>query len=103
VPLTIVPRPEQHPHFAAGFPPTSRLNDDDPCGPRYTEHQIRNKESKDEILIKIVDDVGLGHETRMRWNARSEWVRSTEQVHAALVTEEDSEAAQAKFAQTARA
>ena len=72
------------------------------ANPRYTGYQVWNKQRKDEILIDV-DDVGLGHETRMRWNARSEWVRSTEQVHEALVSTDDFEATQARFAHTTRA
>ena len=71
------------------------------ANPRYTGHQVWNKQRKDEVLIDV-DDVALGHETSMRWNARSEWVRSTEQVHEALVSAEDFDAAQAMFAHTTR-
>ena len=71
------------------------------ANPRYTGYQVWNKQRKDEILIDV-DDVGLGHDTRMRWNARSQWVRSTEQVHEALVSQEDFDAAQAMFSSSKR-
>jgi hypothetical protein len=71
------------------------------ANPRYTGHQIWNKQRKDEILINV-DDVGLGHETRMRWDPASQWVRSTDQVHEALVSQEDFDAAQAMFSRTTR-
>ena len=58
-----------------------------------------NKQRKDEILIDV-EDVALGHETRMRWNDTAAWVWSQEPVHEALVTIEIFEAAQATFAQT---
>jgi site-specific DNA recombinase len=38
--------------------------------PRYTGRQVWNKQRKDEILIDV-EDVALGHETRMRWNTPS--------------------------------
>ena len=37
------------------------------ANPRYTGHQVWNKQRKDEVLIDV-DDVALGHETKMRWN-----------------------------------
>jgi hypothetical protein len=70
--------------------------------PRYTGHQVWNKQRKDEILIDV-DDVALGHETRMRWNDRSAWVWSEQQVHEPLITIEAFEAAQAMFDRTKRA
>ena len=52
--------------------------------PRYTGRQVWNKQRKDEVLIDV-EDVALGHESRMRWNQRAAWVWSTEVVHAPLV------------------
>ena len=37
--------------------------------PRYTGRQVWNKQRKDEVLIDV-DDVGLGHVTKLRWNPR---------------------------------
>jgi site-specific DNA recombinase len=64
--------------------------------PRYTGYQVWNKQRRDEVLIDV-HDVGLGHQTRMRWNDPSEWVWSEEPSHEALVTREEWEAAQARF------
>ncbi len=52
-----------------------------------------NKQRKDELLIDV-DDVALGHETRMRWNAPDDWVWSTDVVHEPLVDTETFEQAQ---------
>jgi site-specific DNA recombinase len=35
------------------------------ANPRYTGRQVWNKQRKDEVLIDV-DDVALGHQTRMR-------------------------------------
>jgi hypothetical protein len=32
-----------------------------------------------------IDDVALGHQTKMRWNDRDDWVRSEQQTHEPLV------------------
>jgi recombinase len=61
--------------------------------PRYTGRQIWNKRRKDEVLIDV-DDVGLGHETRMRWNPPDKWVWSAERVHEPLVDTDTFERAQ---------
>jgi site-specific DNA recombinase len=55
--------------------------------PRYTGRQVWNRQRKDEVLIDV-DDVALGHETRMRWNTPGDWVWSTEVVHEPLVDAE---------------
>jgi site-specific DNA recombinase len=55
--------------------------------PRYTGRQVWNRQRRDECLIDV-DDVALGHETRMRWNDPGEWVWSAETTHQALVTPE---------------
>ena len=55
-----------------------------------------NKQRKDEILIDV-DDVALGHVTKMRWNDSSEWIRSTEPTHEAIVSQELFDAAQVMF------
>ncbi|MEV5303370.1 recombinase family protein [Amycolatopsis methanolica] len=52
--------------------------------PRYTGRQVWNKQRKDEVLINV-DDVALGHETRMRWNARDKWIFSDDIVHEPLI------------------
>src|SRR5688500_6565053 len=48
--------------------------------PRYTGHEVWNKQRKDEVLIDV-DDVALGHETRMRWNAKHQWIFSAQPSH----------------------
>ncbi|WP_373300414.1 recombinase family protein [Amycolatopsis deserti] len=61
--------------------------------PRYTGRQVWNKQRKDEVLIDV-EDVALGHETRMRWNARDKWILSDDLVHEALIDAETFERAQ---------
>jgi len=41
-----------------------------------------------------VDDVALGHATKLRWNTTDDWIWSREAVHEALVTREDFDCAQ---------
>jgi DNA invertase Pin-like site-specific DNA recombinase len=53
--------------------------------PRYTGFQVWNRQRRHEILISV-HDVAAGHETRMRWNDRGDWVWSKEATHQALVT-----------------
>jgi site-specific DNA recombinase len=64
--------------------------------PRHTGYQVWNKQRRDEVLIDV-QDVGLGHETRMRWNDPSDWIWSEEPSHEALVSREEWEAVQARF------
>ncbi len=52
--------------------------------PRYTGYQVWNKQHKHESLIDV-DDVALGHETRLRWNERHQWVWSDQPTHPALI------------------
>jgi hypothetical protein len=65
--------------------------------PRYTGRQIWNKQRKDEVLIDV-DDVALGHETKMRWNDPQSWVWSAHVTHEPLVTDEDFRKVQAQIA-----
>lgn len=69
--------------------------------PRYTGRQVWNKQRKDEVLIDV-DDVALGHTTKMRWNDRDTWVWSEHQVHEALISVEDFELAQETLASRGR-
>ena len=64
--------------------------------PRYTGHQVWNRQRRDEILVDV-EDVGLGHETKMRWNDKKDWVWSEQPVHDPLVSVETFEAVQASF------
>ena len=66
------------------------------ANPRYTGFEIWNKQRKDEVLLDV-DDVALGHQTKMRWNDTSEWIWSPEPMHEAIVTREQFDAAQAMF------
>lgn len=55
--------------------------------PRYTGHQVWNRQRKDEVLIDV-DDVAQGHETVMRWNRESDWIWSPEIAHTPLISAE---------------
>lgn len=70
--------------------------------PRYTGRQVWNKQRRQEILIDV-ENVALGHETKMRWNDTMDWVWSRDTVHQPLVSVEDFEAAQAMFSTKKRA
>lgn len=53
--------------------------------PRYTGYEIWNKQRKEEHLYDV-DDVTLGHRTRMTHNPADQWVRSNDAAHEAIVT-----------------
>jgi site-specific DNA recombinase len=69
--------------------------------PRYTGHQIWNRQRRDEVLIDV-DDVALGHQTRMRWNHPDQWIWSEHPTHPAIINPGTFEAAQDVFAQSQR-
>lgn len=52
--------------------------------PRYTGHQVWNKQRKQETLLDV-EDVALGYETRLRWNASDAWIWSKEIVHPPII------------------
>ena len=52
--------------------------------PRYTGYQVWNKQRRDEELIDV-EDVAMGHQTRMRWNDRTDWVWSEQPTHAPII------------------
>lgn len=52
--------------------------------PRYTGHQVWNRQRKDEVLIDV-NDVSLGHITKLRWNDRDQWVYSAKVVHPVII------------------
>ncbi|MCD5351381.1 recombinase family protein [Kineosporia mesophila] len=61
--------------------------------PRYTGYEVWNKQRKEEILIDV-EDVALGHQSRMRWNARDEWIFSPTKRHEAIIEDADFDLAQ---------
>ena len=61
--------------------------------PRYTGRQVWGKQRKDEVLIDV-DDVALGHVTKLRWNQQADWIWSAEKVHDAIVSDDVFELAQ---------
>jgi site-specific DNA recombinase len=64
--------------------------------PRYTGRQVWNKQRKDEILLDV-NDVAAGHETKMRWNTKDDWIWSQTVVHEPLITDEIFQQAAAVF------
>ncbi|MEV4893541.1 recombinase family protein, partial [Nonomuraea sp. NPDC055795] len=62
--------------------------------PRYTGYQVWNKQRKDEVLIDV-DDVGLGHMPKLRWNPKDKWIWSDAPAHPPIVSREDFDATQA--------
>jgi site-specific DNA recombinase len=52
--------------------------------PRYTGRQVWNKQRKDEVLIDV-NDVALGHQTRMRWSDQGAWIWSEEITHPPVI------------------
>lgn len=72
------------------------------ANPRYLGHEVWNKQRKDEVLVDV-DDVALGHVTKMRWNTSDQWITSAESTHEPLVSRELFDAAQAMFDRNKRA
>ncbi len=70
--------------------------------PRYTGRQVWNRQTRHEVLINV-DDVALGHDTKMRWNDPQQWVWSAKPTHAAIVSTDTFDAAQEVFAGSQRA
>lgn len=52
--------------------------------PRYTGRQVWNRQRKDEVLLDV-EDVTLGHTTKLRWNDSEKWIFSERVVHPQLV------------------
>jgi site-specific DNA recombinase len=52
--------------------------------PRYTGHQVWSKQRKDEVLIDV-EDVALGHMTKLRWNDSAVWIWSAKIVHPPII------------------
>jgi DNA invertase Pin-like site-specific DNA recombinase len=58
--------------------------------PRYTGYQVWNRQARHDTLIDV-NDVALGHDTKMRWNDRDQWIWSEQQTHEPLITVEQFE------------
>jgi DNA invertase Pin-like site-specific DNA recombinase len=56
--------------------------------PRYTGYQVWNKQRKDEVLIDV-EDVALGHTTKLRWNGADKWLWSKTIVHPPIIDKDD--------------
>jgi site-specific DNA recombinase len=54
------------------------------ANPRYTGYQVWNRQRRDEVLIDV-DDVALGHQTKLRWNHRDHWIWSADLAHQPLI------------------
>ena len=85
-------RPEANPHrpgtgWTTGTVTTILQN------PRYTGHQVWNRQRTDKDLADPAD-VSMGHRDVQRWNLPDGWVISRRAAHAALVSEADYIAAQ---------
>ena len=61
--------------------------------PRYTGHQVWNRQRTDQDLADPAD-IALGHKPVQRWNLPDGWVISARPAHPALVSESDFIAAQ---------
>ena len=70
--------------------------------PRYTGFQVWNRQQRHEELLDV-DDVALGHQSKMRWNDRADWIWSENPTHEALITLEQFTEAQAVFTGAQRA
>jgi DNA invertase Pin-like site-specific DNA recombinase len=55
------------------------------ANPRYTGYQVWNKQRRDEVLIDV-EDVALGHQTKLRWNHSDDWIWSAELAHQPLIS-----------------
>jgi site-specific DNA recombinase len=57
------------------------------ANPRYTGRQVWNRQRRDEVLLDV-DDVALGHVSKMRWNDEDLWIVSEALTHEPLVSDE---------------
>ncbi|GAA1931431.1 recombinase family protein [Streptantibioticus ferralitis] len=62
--------------------------------PRYTGHEVWNKQRKEEVLLDI-EDVTLGHRTKTDPEQPDQWIWSATPVHEPLISHEEFTAAQA--------
>ena len=56
--------------------------------PRYTGHQVWNRQRRDEVLVDL-EDVAAGYDSKMRWNDRGDWIWSAELAHEPLISADD--------------
>ncbi|MFF3878682.1 recombinase family protein [Streptomyces sp. NPDC001978] len=70
--------------------------------PRYTGHEVWNKQRKEERLLDI-DDVTLGHRTTMTHNPAEDWIHSNPPVHEAIISPDLFDTAQTLRRQRAHA
>ena len=54
---------------------------------RYTGHQVWNRQRKDEVLLDV-DDVALGHTSKLRSNETGKWVWSEQIEHPPIIDRE---------------
>jgi site-specific DNA recombinase len=52
--------------------------------PRYTGRQVWNRQRRDEVLLDV-ENVALGHSSKLRWNDEADWVWSTEISHEPII------------------
>jgi site-specific DNA recombinase len=64
------------------------------ANPRYTGYQVWNKQRKDEVFIDV-EDLALGHTTKLRWNDKGEWVWSDKIVQPPIIARRHFEQVQA--------
>jgi site-specific DNA recombinase len=69
--------------------------------PRYTGREVWNKQRREHVLVDV-EDVALGHESKMRWNQRGQWIWSEHPTHPAIVEPEVFDAVQDVFASAQR-
>jgi site-specific DNA recombinase len=65
--------------------------------PRYTGYQVWNRQRTDEVLLDV-ENVALGHTSKMRWNPADKWVFSEQIAHPPIIGTEDFELTQATLA-----
>ncbi len=69
--------------------------------PRYTGRQVWNRQRRDEVLLDV-EDVALGHVSKMRWNDEDAWIVHEGLAHEPLVDDELAAAVRERLAARAR-
>jgi hypothetical protein len=57
------------------------------ANPRYTGRQVWKRQRRDDVLLDV-EDVALGHVSKMRWNDEDAWIVSEALTHEPLVSDE---------------